>query len=71
MRINANRTHHPVRPWTLAAKAPCAQSGCISSAEGVGLMPFIGVGTFWVAALLGSSPYIHSLPDSDRTDSLT
>jgi hypothetical protein len=70
MRINENRMNHSVRPWTLAAKAPCTQSGRVSTAGGVGLMPFIGVGTFWVAALLGSSPYTHSLPDSDRADSL-
>jgi len=69
MRINATHMHRPAPPRTLAAKAPCTLRGSNSSAEGVGLMPFIGVGTFWVAALLRSSPCTHSLSDSDRTDS--
>jgi hypothetical protein len=40
--------------WGLAAKALCAQSGSDSPVEGVGLMPFIDVGTFLVAAYLRS-----------------
>jgi hypothetical protein len=69
MHINANHMDRLAPTRTLTDKTPCTQSGSNSSAEGVGLMPFIGVGTFWVAALLRSNPYTHNLPGSDRADS--
>ena len=61
MHINTNHTDRLALARTLATKTPCTQSGSNSSAEGVGLLPFIGVGTFWVAALLRPNPYTHPL----------
>jgi hypothetical protein len=69
MHINTNQMHRLAPTRTLTAKAPRAQSGSNLSAEGVGLMPYIGVGTFWVAALLRSSQRSNKLPDSDRANS--
>ncbi|MGA2861653.1 MAG: hypothetical protein ACLQFF_03700 [Steroidobacteraceae bacterium] len=68
MHINTNHTNRLALARVRAAKTPCTQSGSDSSAERVGLMPYIGVGTFWVAALLRSSLRPHKLPDSDRAD---
>jgi hypothetical protein len=69
MHIDANPTDRLALTRTLRAKTPRAQSGSNSPAEGVGLIPFIGVGTFWVAALLRSNPCIHDLLNCDRDDS--
>ena len=68
MHININHADRLALVRARAAKTPCTQSGGDSSAERVGLMPYIGVGTFWVAALLQSSLRPHKLPDSDRAD---
>ena len=70
MHINANQMDHLARADTLTVKTPFTQSGSNSSAEGMDLMPFIGVGTFWVAALLQSTPYTHDVTNSHRVDSL-
>jgi hypothetical protein len=52
---NSNHPEQAALVWGLAAKASCTQSGSDSPVEGVGLMPFIDVGTFLVAADLRSS----------------
>jgi hypothetical protein len=68
MHINTNHTDPLALARALATKTSCTESGSDSSAERVGLMPFIGVGTFLVAAYLRSSLQTHRLPDSDRAD---
>ena len=68
MHINTHHADRLALAWPLADKTPCIESGSDSAAEPVGLMPYIGVGTFLVAALLRSSRRPHKLPDSDRAD---
>jgi hypothetical protein len=69
MHINTNHKDRSAQRRALTAKTPFTQSGSNSPAEGADLMPFIGVGTFWVAALLRSGPHSDKPPDSDRADS--
>jgi hypothetical protein len=68
MHINTHNADRLALARALADKTPCIESGSDSAAGRVGLMPYIGVGTFLVAALLRSSLRPHKLPDSDRAD---
>jgi hypothetical protein len=61
MRINAKHTDQSTPAWTIADDTPCAERSGASPLEQVNLLPYIGAGTFLVAALLRSSPRIKTL----------
>jgi hypothetical protein len=61
MRINIKRTDQSAPAWTLADKTSCTARSGASLLEQVDLLPYIGAGTFLVAALLRSSPRMQTL----------
>jgi hypothetical protein len=66
MHINTKQADQMALVCALAPVTSGTQRGADSAAERVSLMPYIGVGTFLVAAYLRSDPATHELPDRKR-----
>jgi hypothetical protein len=60
MRINIKHTDRSTPAWTLADRTSGTARSGASLLEQVDLLPYIGAGTFLVAALLRSSPRMQS-----------
>jgi hypothetical protein len=69
MHIHAIHAGQAALALTLAARISGTQNANDCAQTRAGRLPFIGAGTFLVAAYLGSSLCPNSLADSDRADS--
>ena len=60
MRINIKHADQSAPAWTFADKTSCTARSGVSLLEQADLLPYIGAGTFLVAALLRSSPLMQT-----------
>ena len=60
MRIHIKHTDRSAPAWTVADRTACTARSGAALLEQVDWLPYIGAGTFLVAALLRSSPRLHT-----------